>query len=103
MPQFLFFLLVQLSLFALGTLLVTLSVLAVKRPPYWWAYLVVKTGIGGIIAILLGLILPHRIVQPGVLTYLYLTCVAAVGSGVIFVCRDIIRRTVQAKEFGNGV
>jgi hypothetical protein len=97
-PEFLYFLLVQLSLVALGGVLVTMGVLLRRRRiPYWWAYLGVKTGLLVNTGIILGLVIPNRIVRPGVLAYLYITGTAAIALFMIYVCRDIIRRSYQEK------
>jgi hypothetical protein len=96
-PEFLYFMLVQLSLFALGTLLVTITVLFIKKPSYWAAYLGVKLGVLVNTSIIIGLVIPTRIVRPSVLAYLYIGGTALIGAGMVFVCRDIIRRSYQEK------
>jgi hypothetical protein len=95
LPEFLYFALVQLSLFALGTTVVAAVVLVVKRPPRWWAYVLVKVGVFLVLGIIFLLVLPDRVVEPGVFTYLYLMAVAAIGVGLIFESKDIIQRAIK--------
>jgi hypothetical protein len=94
-PEFLYFMLVQLSLFALGTLLVTIAVLTVRKPPAWGAYLGAKLGVLINTSIIIGLVLPSRIVKPSILAYLYIAGTALIGAGMVFVCRDLIRRSYK--------
>jgi hypothetical protein len=95
LPEFLYFLLVQLSLFALGTLLVTIAVLTLRKPAYWGAYLTSKLGVLINTSIIIGLVIPNRIVKPGVLAYLYIIGTALIGGGMVYVCRDLIRRSFK--------
>jgi hypothetical protein len=98
LPEFLYFLLVQLSLFALGTLFVTIIVLSVRKPPFWGAYLTSKLGVLINTSIIIGLVIPSRIVRPGVLAYLYIVGTALIGGGMVFVCRDLIRRSFKGEN-----
>jgi hypothetical protein len=95
LPEFLYFMLVQLSLFALGTLLVTIAVITIRKPPAWGAYLSAKLGVLVNTSIIIGLVIPNRIVQPSVLAYLYIGGTALIGAGMVFVCRDLIRRSYK--------
>lgn len=98
MPEFLYFLLVQLSLFALGVLLVTIVVLATKKPTYWGAYLGAKFGVLINTSIIIGLVIPNRIVRPSLLAYLYIAGTALIGGCMVYVCRDIIRRSYKEPQ-----
>ena len=95
MESFLYLLLVQASLFALGTALVASVVLAMKRVSYWWAYFGAKLAMFGIVGEILVLVLPKRVAQPSIWTYLYLFFLALFGIMLIFVSRDIIQRAYR--------
>jgi len=95
MPEFLYLILVQLSLFSLGTALVAMGILVAKRPSFWWAYFGAKMCMFGIVGEILVLVLPHRVLDPGPLTYLYLLFVGGFGTSTIFISKDIIRRSYK--------
>lgn len=86
--------LVQLSLFAVGSALVTIGVLLKRRPKRWYGYALAKLGILTIVGVILLLILPPREGLPfDWKTITYATGVAECVAGVTIVCRDILDRT----------
>ena len=97
METFLFFMLVQLSLFSLGAMTVTGVVLLVKRPSYWWAYLGAQVCMTIIIGILLLLVIQTAggTVDSSLEAYLYILSVGALGGFVIYICRDLLRRSFE--------
>ena len=100
MGEFLFFMLVQLSIFALGAMVVTSLILLVKRPSYWWAYLGAQVCMTIIIGILLLLVVKTAggTVNVSLEAYLYIGSVGALGGFVIFICRDLLRRSFEFHE-----
>lgn len=95
MPEFLFLVLVQLSLFVLGVSVVTIFVAFFRRPSRWYGYIFAKLGIIGIVGVILYLVLPTRQVEASGRVYFYLSSVLLCGVGVLIVCRDILERTAR--------
>lgn len=87
-----YYILVQASLFALGSAGVATVFLLRFKPSYWWAYVLFKLGVMAITGVILALVLPLQSVAPKPQTYVYIVGVLACAVGAVGVSRDLLKR-----------
>lgn len=97
--RWMFTALIQLTLLELGVSSFTIFMLAWRRPSYWWAYAGAKIGIVLVTGTVLIRVYPQveaRSLEPhDWATWAYLAGLALVAGCLIFVCRDVLRRTAS--------
>ena len=91
-PELLYFVLLQVSLFALGASAVAVSVLVRHRPRRWWAYALTKVGLAGIVGTLMLRVWDNGTVEPSGAAYFYVGFVLASAIGLSYVSGDLARR-----------
>lgn len=85
--------LIQLSLFALGTSLGAIALLVWRRPKRWYWYAMTKVGIFLTIgAVFVTILLPAGRIEPTREAITYAVGLGFVGVGLIGVCRDIAKK-----------
>lgn len=100
MGSFLYFLVVQCSLFALGATLVACAVLIIRRPSRWWAYVGTKTSMAGLVGIILIKVLPARTVDLNGYSVAYIIFLLGLAACVSFVASDVVHRTARPPGLG---
>lgn len=91
-PELLYFLLLQMSLWATGAAAVAIGVLVRHRPRRWWAYVLTKLGLGGIVGTLMVRVWENGTVEPSGAAYFYVAFVAVAAVGLTYVSGDLARR-----------
>lgn len=103
MAKFLYVLLVQLLLFAVGTATVATIALMWRRPKRWLWYAMVKVGVVVMNGILLWAVIPSpsREIPYSAQAVGYMAGLLLSGVGLIGVSSDIIRKTGSRGAFGD--
>jgi hypothetical protein len=94
---------VQAGLFAFVTSVVSVGILAARRPPRWPFYMLAKVGMGVVISIITLLVLPTPEVENSLRSWAYTAGVLAYCVGVIGVSRDILIRTARGQVTATSV
>lgn len=90
--EILYIALINLSLFTMGASLITIGILAYRRPYRWWAFVLTKLGLFGIVGTILLDVLPKVRELPGNFwTYVYEISVALAGIGASFITSALNR------------
>lgn len=88
--------LANISLFALGASLITMGILALYRPYRWWAFMLVKAGLFGIVGLIYILLLPAgtlQIIDWKIIVYTVSVFFTAVGQ--VFVIKALIKYAAE--------
>lgn len=93
MGPFLYFMVVDFSLFALGATAVACVVLAICRPRRWWAYIITKAAMAGLVGVILIRVLPVRVIDLNAYSVIYIVCLMALTGFMPVVTADVIHRT----------
>lgn len=94
--RWIYVVLANISLFALGASIVTMGILTWFRPYRWWAFLLVKAGLFGIIGLIYILLLPvGRLQVVDWKIIVYTTCVLFTAIGQTFVIKALIKMAVD--------
>lgn len=90
--QLIYFILFQLSLFAIGAAAVAVGVCIRHRFHRWWAYTLTKVSLSGIIGVILTRVWSDGQVEPSGVAYFYVALVAIGALGMAAVSGDLAKR-----------